>query len=156
MYQKGLSMNLRSFTLAQVIIIALVTMAYAPNLQAEVENRTPYIYYYSSEKAGFIIERADGSDSHLLSKFETPDNTMISGPGWSPSGKWLAWTIWDVEGGSLSQSVAYIINRNGNQISLFPQELVKGATAQVEMLWSPINDLLLVNYRYAVYDAGNQ
>ena len=147
---------LKTFTLAKIVIIGLMLIGYTPSFQAKDDNSVPYVYYYSGAKAGFITERADGSDSHILSTFVRPDNTMITGPGWSPSGKWFAWTISDVEGGSLSQSVAYVINRNGNQFNLFPEEDTKGADAHVELLWSPIKDLLLVNYRYAVYSAGNQ
>lgn len=52
-----------------------------------------YVYYFSREVNAFIVERADGTDRHCLAQGLARENASdIDGPGWSPSGQWLAWT----------------------------------------------------------------
>ena len=56
---------------------------------AQPEMSAPYLYYYSAARRAFVVERADGSDSQNLIAY-TCDDCVIYGPGWSPSGRWLA------------------------------------------------------------------
>jgi hypothetical protein len=57
------------------------------NTMAQPNNReAPYLYYYSTEQGAFIIERADGTDSTVLTNIDAlPDGHWILRPGWSSS-----------------------------------------------------------------------
>jgi Tol biopolymer transport system component len=73
----------------------------------------PYLYYFSDLLHAFVIERADGTDSRVLADGVTPDdNNAVRGPGWSPSGKWFAWTS---TGGSTSAERPWLISADGTR-----------------------------------------
>lgn len=58
----------------------------------QTEHDVPYLYYLSWLHNGVVIERADGTDSHVLGQDLLPDNAGYArGGGWSPSGQWIAW-----------------------------------------------------------------
>jgi WD40 repeat protein len=74
-----------------LLVILLVAILAGP---AEAQtDEAPYLYYFSREFNAFMIERADGTDRHWLGQGIARENASnIDGPGWSPSGQWLAWT----------------------------------------------------------------
>jgi hypothetical protein len=75
--------------LALLFVVSVLGIAH---ISAQVEE-SPYIYYHSEALNAIVIERADGTDSRVIARGLMPDNhEVVSGPGWSPSGKWLAWT----------------------------------------------------------------
>ena len=97
----------------------------------QVDSEAPFIYYYSDSLQAFIIERADGTDSQILIAFTPPpawdwENSqpmVVIGPGWSPSGNWLAWTT-DLPYGNRGQGRnVYMVHRSGgNWRSVFDPE----------------------------------
>ena len=73
------------------IRIALSMLGFAK--VSSKDKLAPYIYYHSEALNAIVIERADGSDSRIIARnLMPPNHASFSGPGWSPSGKWLAWT----------------------------------------------------------------
>lgn len=98
------------------------------------ENPVPFLYYYSFEQQGFIIEQADGTDSRLLaSGLTNPQHDQITLTGWSPSGRWLAW-----ESTGDDSAQAYVIRVDGQQTIQLRE------TSVYRMLWSSVDDYLLV------------
>ncbi len=53
--------------------------------------RAPYLYYYSDVLNGFVIERADGTDSRVIAQgvMISPARAVVQNTSWSASGKWL-------------------------------------------------------------------
>ncbi len=107
--------------------LLMIFSAFVFSQLAKAQEPAPYLYYYSDKDNAFVIERADGTDQHLLAKDETPrqKNPLgIDGPGWSPDGKWFAWiTTYSAEGavfrnghiiGSNSRKNLDIFNRYKN------------------------------------------
>src|SRR5436190_2221405 len=80
----------------------------SPNRLYSAHPDAPYIYYYSPSKQAFIIERADGQDSRVLTSYNLPEETVIKGPGWSKDEQWFAWTAKVYAGGSIPTNV-YIV-----------------------------------------------
>jgi WD40 repeat protein len=99
------------------------------------EQPAPYLYYYSDTLQGFVVERADGSDSRVLGR-EWIGET-IHPIGWSPSGKWLAWTDYRL---GTQDRLWHIISVDGKQHFEWPM----GNTA-IHFVWSPVDDLLFGN-----------
>ncbi|MCI0709083.1 MAG: hypothetical protein L0154_02875 [Chloroflexi bacterium] len=106
------------------------------------EPEIPYLYYYSFQDQGFIIERADGSNQHLLSApLRSSDHNLMGGPGWSPSGKWLAW--WSrPDAGNITRTsaVGYIFSADGQE----QLDLLDDVNNIIDMAWSPGGDYLSV------------
>ncbi len=66
---------------------------------AVVEAEAPYIQYLSRAHQGIVIERADGSDTHILAEgMITADYSVDLTPGWSADGQWLAFTSLFMDG----------------------------------------------------------
>ena len=65
------------------------------------ESDIPYIYYFSADINAVVVERADGTDTHILGDglLETESNYadysgyIITESAWSSSGEWLAWKV---------------------------------------------------------------
>lgn len=111
-------------------------------VRAQDENPAPYLYYYSDYLNAFVVERADGTDSRMLGQGLIPprDNVFI-GPGWSPSGKWFAWTSY-YNGGAIGGTdfrTSYVVSARTDE----PFEAVNGLQ-NAFISWSPIEDILLV------------
>jgi len=124
------------------IAIFLITVLLPGRTGAKAGPSAPFLYYYSDNRAAFIIERADGTDSRILSSYKLPATSdFIGGPGWSPSGQWFAWTA-SIGGGTGADenSIAYVVSRDGKQLFSYPD-----ATGEVQsMEWSPTADLLML------------
>jgi hypothetical protein len=104
----------------------------------------PYIYYHSEALNAIVIERADGSDSRAIARnLMPPNHEYISGPGWSPSGQWLAWTSTYGTEYYPGPKRIWVISADGNQRLTFldPIENVVHAS------WSPSHDYLLIMER---------
>jgi WD40 repeat protein len=101
----------------------------------------PYVYYYSDTLNAFVIERADGTDSRAIAQDLMPaDHTIISGPGWSPSGQWFAWTS-TYPGEYLDgPRSAWIIRSDGQERLDILDDVMHAAY----MSWSPTGDYLFV------------
>jgi hypothetical protein len=102
-------------------------------------SEAPYLYYYSHALNGIVIERADGTDSRIVGQglIRYPKQVFaVSGPGWSPDGRWFAWRTahhweWD-EGAAVSSD---------GKKSL---ELLRKFACIYAMNWSPDSRYLLV------------
>lgn len=108
--------------------------------QAQTTEQTaPYIYYFSYEQHAIVVERADGSDSHLLGQGVIEETTeTLTGPGWSPTGRWLA--VVPSVGGFGQQAVTPLV------LSVDGQRVVRLPTGyQVQWEWAPQDDVLLVS-----------
>lgn len=108
---------------------------------------TPYIYYYSDGLNAWVIERADGTDTHILGEGlvqKAPEaySVAVDGPGWSPSGKWLAFSaqsVFSYPFRGIDDNKPYIISSDGSS-----QLPCIGQLQHAQMAWSPHEDLLLV------------
>jgi hypothetical protein len=63
----------------------LISLFVKANAQSNQES--PFLYYYSEEDSAFIIERTDGTDRQVLAR--THSQASPTGPGWSASGAWF-------------------------------------------------------------------
>ncbi len=105
------------------------------------DDAPPYLFYYSRMLGGLIIERADGTDSRLIGRDAIlPGTTGISGPGWSPSGRYFAtYNITYSLGGGGSDNPVIIDAYEDSVVSRFPW------IANVwRMEWATDADVLLV------------
>jgi WD40 repeat protein len=91
----------------------------------------------------------------------TNDGCGITGPGWSPSGEWFAWSFRNSARRPPEDAAALVVNRTGN--SNFA--LLDGAGSVDNLRWSPSEDKLLFQrfptgedsiFRYYVWNAETQ
>ncbi|HLY26280.1 MAG TPA: hypothetical protein VKQ72_08065, partial [Aggregatilineales bacterium] len=154
----------RAFRLLILVSLALVVSPAIAPLQAQPE-AVPYIYYFSNTLKAFVIERADGTDTRILGDgLLAPDASeyanaysegyyLIDGPGWSPSGRWLAWGA-DLFTGYYdhgSGSKPYVIRSDGAQRVTMLDNL-----DDAEMAWAPHADLLLVASQLDPFSGANK
>lgn len=101
----------------------------------------PFLYYYSEAERTFVIERADGTDSRILSQVQMPENTTdVRIVGWSPSGEWLAWTGRSTLLGGNTFTTAWAANLDGVRALAMLAEAGNVYT----LTWSPTEDILFV------------
>jgi hypothetical protein len=125
-----------------ISITLLSLFMLSTSLQAHDE-LAPYIYYYSDVLNAFVIERADGTDSRMIAQGLTnPIIDRISGPSWSPDGRWLAWVATALaDYGTSTASPGYAISvDNQNRV-----ELLDSFSGIFDMRWSPERNLLFVS-----------
>ena len=118
-----------------MIVCLMLSLTLTVSAQDTVQtNDAPYIYYYSDALNGFIIERADGTDSRIIGQgvMEEPASAL-EGPGWSPSGKWIAWR-------NYSAFEGYVISVDGREIEFLDQ-----FACVHTMVWHPDKDILLIH-----------
>lgn len=115
-------------------ILALLTFLFTILLplpgHAQDAEDIPYLYYFDSAQRAFIIERADGTDRRILGAGLLDDDeggVVISGPGWSPEGRWLAFVA-----ESQSGQRAYVLSADG-ETTLSSVDDLSEPTIQ----WSP-------------------
>lgn len=100
------------------------------------QDEPPFIYYPQSD--GYIVERADGSDSHFI------DGGAGAHPAkrdasWSPSGKWLAWRAVDFAGcGSSGEPAEQLVIASAESTTLLPFD------DWVRFIWSRNDDQLFI------------
>lgn len=113
----------------------------------------PYLMAYNDLPAPhFVIERADGMDSRTFGEGLMPDDTnVVSGPGWSPSGQWFAWTANTSYLESNRGSTAYMLSADGQTRPTGLDDM-----GRISLAWSPNADMLVVagllNPPVIVYD----
>jgi WD40 repeat protein len=108
---------------------------------SETSSDAPYIYYYSEVLNAFVVERADGSGSRLLAQgMMDGDESWFSGPGWSPSGEWFAWTAgrWAAHF-VIKGAHPYVVGVDDSRPAGLP-----GDFNDVSMQWSPTEDVLFI------------
>jgi len=100
----------------------------------------PYLYYYSDVLNSYVIERADGTDSRLIAHnlMDEPAQ-MIGGAGWSPSGRWLAWSARELGGYGYHDGKGYAASIDGTRLDVLDRFLCISM-----MRWHPREDILLI------------
>lgn len=126
--------------------------------QGQTGNDAPYIYYFSDDLNAWVIERADGTDRRLLGqgvvqKALDAYSIVVDGAGWSPSGKWFAFSaqsVFPYPFRGIDDSSSYIISSDGNSQLPYISHL-----KHAKMAWSPNEDLLLVAANFDDYDPAS-
>lgn len=132
------------------LIAILIGLFASPRTTTAQSTSNPYISYFSDDRKAFVIERADRTDTRILGKdiLHYRGSYLINGPGWSPSGKWLAFSAAEGYAHNISDFSSYLIKSDGTRT--FPIEGLKNPA----MAWSPNKDLLLVTEQWRDYNAG--
>ncbi|MEQ8677294.1 MAG: hypothetical protein RLP44_27785 [Aggregatilineales bacterium] len=148
--------------MSRIVFAVLTLMVTVGIYTASADDESPFFYFYSSELDAFVIERADGTDSRILTEYNLPnENLVISGAGWSPSQNWFAWYAGSpILRGKLDGD-AMLVNYDGEQVLT-----VKEQCSPDLMQWSTVDDLLLIgcyraqqsplDYVYIVFDPNDQ
>lgn len=132
-----------------LIFLVLFFLSYTSTRLIAHESDAPFLYYYSQADNAIVIERADGTNRHLLAQNVSQDR-IIYGLEWSPSGKWLLWN-------SARDDPPELIDTGTEQVWLTAVD----GSATISLTekwgyigrssWSPIHDYLLVNDDAAGY-----
>jgi WD40 repeat protein len=138
---RGIRMSRKMFVLLFTLIVGAIS---SPAITTAQPASNPYIFYFSHGLKAFVIERADGSESRTLGEgvlkltSEYASSFVINGPGWSPSGEWLAWSAGEGASYAVVETKPYLINADGSVLMTF------GNLRNPVMQWSPRKDLLLI------------
>ncbi|GIK63887.1 MAG: hypothetical protein BroJett018_16810 [Chloroflexota bacterium] len=142
---------LQKFIATFLAFCVIVVVLPIPKTSSRYADSTlaPYIQYYSPALGGIVVERADGTDSRILGRGLVPFwHDTVSGPGWSPSGEWFAWTSWQSAFEAATPTNAYVVKTDGSRRLTILDDLHSIYT----MEWFPNSDWLLVenliNYRF--------
>src|SRR5690606_25114638 len=128
------------------------------------EDLPPYLYYYSDVLNAFVIERADGTDSRTMWREHTSGVRGIKdSPGFSPDGRWFAWTQPVRTVGEQVFLSPYVIHVETGTLVNMPSTSVAGSIS-----WTPIEDTILITKspdrtqseqppltEYTLYDLSN-
>jgi WD40 repeat protein len=119
------------------IIIAILSVCLAPDPREPSD--APYIYYYADKLNAFIVERADGTETRVIGQgiTKTSGEYHIEGAGWSPSGRWLAWTsrlLW--------YGHTRALHNYAEQIGTGKRLKTLDAYPDARYIWSPTQDIL--------------
>jgi Tol biopolymer transport system component len=132
----------------RVLLIFILCLLAGTSVRAQ--EPVPYLYYYSDLLRAFVVERADGTDSRVLGAGLMTDTALdISGPGWSPSGKWFAWTA-PAPRDSGGRYRTWVVSADGTQRLTILDSFEGDVRA---LSWSPAEDKLLIvqHRRYGDY-----
>ncbi len=154
----GGNMRALRWCLVGLFFVTSVALAQSPE---------PYIYYFSDILHAFVIERADGSDSRAIGQEVIPaTHNAATGAGWSPSGRWLAFTTYydsGFRGGAWEPnllkadrgletntkplaeqipSFTGILSTDGSIV--IPIDASSEHRYEPLMLWSPVEDVLFI------------
>lgn len=111
---------------------------------AQDDPLAPYLYYYSPLIGGFVIERADGSDSRAVGVgFSDSTQNEILAPLWSASGRWMVWQTADYGGLGPSFFRAWGSRVDGTARLSILESPPDVRVNTVVLEWSPDRDLLL-------------
>ncbi|MCL4880439.1 MAG: WD40 repeat domain-containing protein [Anaerolineae bacterium] len=126
-----------------LLLLMLIPHGYTQEPSNE-PSTAPALYFYSGFYGGFIVERADGTDSHLMGmNVEYSYHNSRWGPGFSPSGRWFAWMSGQYRGyGGHFTAYPWIMETETNQRIA----MLDGLAEVRYMAWSPTHDYLLVRY----------
>lgn len=145
------------------LVFVLLALSVVVNANAQSANEeAPFLYYFSDELNAFVIERADGTDTTVLTKYAIPQQDhVISGPGWSASGIWFAWYSAVPTSGGTTNGDAMMVNHSGRQ-----SFRVREQCAANLMKWLGTEDLILIgcyqtieshtDYVYLVFDPNKR
>ena len=114
------------------------------NIQAQnpQDNPVPYLYYYSNFYNAIVVERADGTDTHLVGAGFAPEQTNDAlSVGWSTSGRWLAWIPRYLGVATYDELYAPIIV---DTLSNQPAIEFEPSLSASYLEWSPTDDWLLM------------
>lgn len=127
----------------KIILASLLFWLSLSFQMSEAQGATaPYLYYYSDTLRSFVLERADGTDSRVLSQVVMPeDTTDIRIRGWSPSGEWLAWRSSSTLPGGNTRNSVWAANIDG----VHSLEMLADVGNVYDMIWSPTEDLLFLS-----------
>lgn len=130
-------------TRLSAILLLIFTCVGISTLHAQPDTTQPYLYYYSQLLGGLIIEHPDGTDSRQIAADVIPPNmTGLSGPGWSPSGKYFAAYNFIAQPYRSGTDTPYIIDLQGYSIA---SKLTTSIINTLYMQWSPSGtDVLLI------------
>lgn len=133
-----------AIVVALVVVGLMQTIPSRPSVaQGQSGSDAPYIYYYSNDLNAWVIERADGSDRRLLGQDLMPEGTnAVGGPGWSPSGKWFAWTSYWGGPYNATDWDGWVMSADGQ--TLIAHFGGSDDSGGMTMQWSPSADLLIV------------
>ncbi|MBK9124582.1 MAG: hypothetical protein IPM16_15895 [Chloroflexi bacterium] len=109
----------------------LVLMATGVFAQDEMP---PYIYYPTDD--GYVIERADGTDSRIITAELGPDVSAFGGT-WSASGRWLM-------GGTRDSSTCGMSAGPNGLVLAGPEGGASWTFSQAQFAWSPVVDRVLI------------
>lgn len=142
-----------------LLLFMIISLIVVPASSQAQDDLPPYLMYYSRALDGWIIERADGTDSRIIGQGLVPENhRWIDGPGWSPSGAWFAWTSSDVNYyGWNFDSRGYVMHADGSSLREFdPGVTASNYSEGVILEWSPNADTLFVFLRYRPSDVSEE
>ena len=147
-----MKINHLSFFVSVVLLVliggVLITMKSVEDTQPRSNDPIPYIYYYSDLAGGFVIEKADGTDSRLLAQNIMPKtHDVIDSVHWSPSGQYLAWRSHQHNGPGSYEVSGWLGSTDGKWLSKHLQD----ASDVFLMQWSPHQDWLAVGFYSGTY-----
>lgn len=126
-----------------VLVVACVLLLTGQPIASQLQPRdaAPYLMAFSTDPSPhFVIERADGTDSRTFAvDVMAADTNQVSGAGWSPSGRWFAWTA----------GAYYDVTDTGMHPFVLSVDGQTRLTAldglhRTSLHWSPNEDILLV------------
>ncbi|KAB2866595.1 MAG: hypothetical protein F9K46_02000, partial [Anaerolineae bacterium] len=129
-------------------VIVVGTVLPSLPISAAQESNAPYLYYESPLHHGVIVERADGTDSHLLGGVVMPENHRIGiGPKFSMDGQWVAWTS---RGRGAGDAKLYVVTVDGTT----QVQAVENLNRVTNLMWSPVYDYLAIIRRTRAGNSG--
>lgn len=106
----------------------------------------PSLYYYSITDKAFVLEDVAGRERHIWVSFSIPeecysgDYCSVDGPGWSPSGRWFAWTVSNNK--RVTESASVHLMDSGGELRLDYPEITRVNSLQ----WSRTDHLLITRF----------
>lgn len=103
--------------------LTILCIAMLLGFGAAAQSDAPYVYYYSRVLDGWVIERADGTGSRLLTQgMMPPEHLVVWERGWSPSGEWFAWlSAPSYSTNAATRHAVWLVNIDGSRLPLFDQ-----------------------------------
>lgn len=117
-----------------IIVLSLTSIV------SSAQSDAPYVQYYSRVLGAFVIERADGSDSHLFAPDVMPDeHQAVRILGWSPGGEYFAWLSapFYFTGGGITWFDVWVVDAAGT-----PLPLLDDHDDSTNAYWSADDDTL--------------
>lgn len=130
--------------IGSIVTFVLLTLIFVLSSTEAIHSQddSPEFYFYSKENNEFVIGQVDDISYVSLYSYQA-QNEFIFGPGWSPSGEWLAWTDDLVGAGSARKNFgAYLTSRNGAT-----RILIENSYQILTMNWASHNDILYITKR---------
>lgn len=139
------------------LLLGLVLPGIPHSIAQDSESLAPYLYYFSEAERGIVIERADGSERHFIetdtfidyrdyqTEYDAEDTGITANNiKWSPSGKWVSFQLeWfhSVYGRTHPIQPITMNIETGERLTILDEY------DSAEMVWSPVDDYLLIRAR---------